>query len=116
MLFVNGLFLESVLANFLLRKPLVQKIVGDWAWERACNKGWIVENFEDFQQARYALKVKMLKALRTFWVRRADKIIVPSRYLARWVASWNVPQQKLVVVYNSVEPNCSDLRRESLSC
>ena len=113
-LFVNGLFLESVLANFLLRKPLVQKIVGDWAWERACNKGWIVENFEDFQKARYALKVKMLKALRTFWVRRADKIIVPSRYLARWVASWNVPQQKLVVVYNSVEPN-SPISGESRS-
>ena len=34
-LFVNGLALEAVLANLYLRKPLVQKIVGDLAWERA---------------------------------------------------------------------------------
>jgi hypothetical protein len=31
-LFVNGLALESALANLWLRKPLVQKVVGDLAW------------------------------------------------------------------------------------
>ena len=38
-LYVNGLYLEAVIANYLLRKPMVQKIVGDWAWERSTNKG-----------------------------------------------------------------------------
>ena len=30
-LYVNGLYLEAVIANYFLRKPMVQKIVGDWA-------------------------------------------------------------------------------------
>ena len=48
-LYVNGLYLEAVIANYLLRKPMVQKIVGDWAWERSTNKRWIKDNFEEFQ-------------------------------------------------------------------
>ena len=36
-LFVNGLAMEAALANVVLRKPMVQKVVGDLAWERATN-------------------------------------------------------------------------------
>src|SRR5688572_8809030 len=48
-LFVNGLAAEAVLANFLLRRPMVQKVVGDMAWERATNRGWVMDGFESFQ-------------------------------------------------------------------
>src|SRR5438128_7375565 len=41
--FVNGLAIETVLANQWLGKPLVQKVVGDLAWERATNRGWITD-------------------------------------------------------------------------
>ncbi len=102
--FVNGLALESVLANFVLRKPLVMKVVGDLAWERATNWGWTADDFETFQKRRYGLRVELLKALRSWWTRRADRVIVPSRYLAGWVAGWGVPKDKLVVIYNAVEP------------
>jgi glycosyltransferase involved in cell wall biosynthesis len=103
-LFVNGLYMEAVLANFLLRKPLVQKVVADWAWERATNKGWVKDTFEEFQKARHRLKVEALKALRTFSTRRAARIIVPSCYLARWIAQWGVPEETIKVIYNAVEP------------
>jgi glycosyltransferase involved in cell wall biosynthesis len=103
-LFVNGLYLEAVLANFLLRKPLVQKVVGDLAWERAANWGWVKDHFEEFQKKRYHAKVEALKALKAWWHRQADKIIVPSNYLARWVAQWGVPEEKITVVYNAVGP------------
>ncbi|WP_448594996.1 glycosyltransferase family 4 protein [Thermoflexus hugenholtzii] len=102
--FVNGLALESVLANFVLRKPLVMKVVGDLAWERATGRGWTADDFETFQKRRYGLRVELLKALRSWWTRRADRVIVPSRYLAGWVAGWGVPKDKLVVIYNAVEP------------
>lgn len=102
-MFVNGLFPESVIANFFLRKPLVQKIVGDWAWERATNKGWVKENFEEFQQRARGLKLRLLKALRSFCTRRASAVIVPSRYLGRAVAGWGVPESKTVVIYNAVD-------------
>jgi glycosyltransferase involved in cell wall biosynthesis len=103
-LYVNGLYIEAVVANFFLRKPLVQKIVGDWAWERATNKGWVTDNFEEFQKSVHGLKVEMLKGLRRFCACRADTVIVPSRYLVRAVANWGVSEKKIAVIYNSVEP------------
>ena len=102
-LFANGLFLETILANIVLRKPLVQKVVGDWAWERATSWGLVKDSFEDFQKKRYSLRVEFLKALRAWWTRKADKVIVPSRYLARWVAQWGGPEEKIAVIYNAVE-------------
>jgi glycosyltransferase involved in cell wall biosynthesis len=104
-LYVNGLQLEAIAANFFLRKPLVQKIVGDWAWERATNKGWVTDTFEEFQNRRYGLKVELLKALRHFCAaRRSHAVIVPSQYLARAVANWGVSEKKIAVIYNSVSP------------
>ena len=102
-LYVNGLYLEAVIANYLLRKPMVQKIVGDWAWERATNKKWVKDNFEEFQKRKYGVKVELLKALRNFCVRRADTLIAPSDFLARAVAKWGVAESKIFVVYNAVE-------------
>jgi glycosyltransferase involved in cell wall biosynthesis len=102
-LYVNGLYLEAVIANFLLRKPMVQKIVGDWAWERATNKKWVKDNFEKFQKRKYGLKIELLRALRNFCVRRADTLIAPSDYLARVITTWGVSASKIFIVYNAVE-------------
>jgi glycosyltransferase involved in cell wall biosynthesis len=102
-LYVNGLYLEAVIANFLLRKPMVQKIVGDSAWERSTNKGWVKDNFDDFQTRKHGLKVELLKALRRFYARRAHKMIVASRYFARCVIGWGVPEEKITVISNAVE-------------
>jgi glycosyltransferase involved in cell wall biosynthesis len=102
-LYVNGLYLEAVIANFILRKPMMQKIVGDWAWERAMNKGWVDDSFEEFQRRKYGLKLEFLKTLRTFCARRADTVIVPSQYLASAVTHWGVSETKTSVIYNAVE-------------
>ena len=103
-LLVNGLYPEAVIANSLLRKPMVQKLVGDWAWERATIKGWVGDSFEEFQRRKYDLKVEVLKRVRNFFVRYADVLIVPSRYLAHWINSWGTATKKITVVYNAVEP------------
>lgn len=103
-LFVNGLAMEAALANFVLRKCLVMKVVGDLAWERATARGWTHDGFEEFQQKRHGLRVEVLKRLRAWWTGRTDRVIVPSRYLARWVAGWGAPEEKIVVIYNAVEP------------
>ncbi len=105
-LFVNGVALEAALANIALGKPLVLKVVGDLAWERATEQGWSDETFEAFQTARHGPKIAILKALRAWWTRRAHRIIVPSRYLARWVSKWGVPEDRITVIYNVVtRPN-----------
>jgi glycosyltransferase involved in cell wall biosynthesis len=102
-LFVNGLAIEAVLTNLWLGKPMVQKVVGDLAWERATNRKWVQDGFEEFQKQRYGFKVEGLKALRAWWTRRASRVIVPSRYLAGWVMQWGVPEEKMAVIYNAVE-------------
>jgi glycosyltransferase involved in cell wall biosynthesis len=103
-LFVNGLALEAVLANVWLRKPLVQKVVGDLAWEQATNRGWVADDFETFQQRRHDRKVEILKCLRSWWTQQAGRVIVPSQYLANWVASWGIPEERITAVYNAIEP------------
>jgi glycosyltransferase involved in cell wall biosynthesis len=109
-LFVNGLVMEAALANLVLRKPMVQKVVGDFAWERATNRGWVNDSFEEFQTRRCSLKVQALKALRTWWTRRATTVIAPSRYLAGWISGWGIPKDNIVVIYNALEP-CNGFRR-----
>ncbi len=116
-LFVNGLAMEAVMANYFLRRPMVLKVVGDFAWERAKGRGWVEEQFEEFQKKRYRLKVEMLRMLRNWWTRRADKVIVPSQYLAQWISGWGISKENLAVIHNAVEtvgeirPGQSHIRR-----
>ncbi len=98
----NGVLLEATVASFLARKSMVQKIVGDPTWERARNRGWTTDDFETFQSGYYGLRIEALKKLTAFVAGRAEKIIVPSRYLSGWVRTWGIPQSKIVVIYNSV--------------
>ena len=101
--FVHGLYLEAAIANLLLRKPLVQKWVGDWAWEHALQQRWAASSFEEFQNGWSGWRAQCFKALRNFCARRADALIVPSRYLARAVAAWGVAAEKITPIYNAVD-------------
>jgi len=108
-LYVNGLVTESVLANYALRKPIVAKVVGDLAWERSRDKGWIRDDIERFQTGRYPLKVELMRWRRNSSYARMDTIIVPSGYLKEMVLKyWGLPAGRLQVVYNSFEPPASD--------
>ena len=109
LLFANGLHMEAIVASKILRRPIVLKVVGDVAWERATSRGWVNEGFEEFQSRRYGLVIELLKGSRSWWTRQARKVIVPSQYLGRWVASWGVPWERIAVVYNAVDAP-SDLK------
>ncbi|MCP4715315.1 MAG: glycosyltransferase family 4 protein, partial [Deltaproteobacteria bacterium] len=102
-LFVNGLALESVLANLLLNKRLVQKVVGDVAWERARTFGRSDETIDAFQTTRGSLRVQLLKQLRSFWVRQSHTVFAPSRYLQNIILGWGLDERKVRVIYNAVE-------------
>ena len=102
-IYANGIYFETAIANKFLRKPLVMKIVGDEAWERSVRKGWTKDNFEDFQQRCQSWQAELLKRHRSWIVRQADKVIVPSQYLANWVVKWGVPPERIAVIYNAVE-------------
>jgi glycosyltransferase involved in cell wall biosynthesis len=103
LLFVHGLYLEAAIANLLLRKPLVQKWVGDWAWEHALYQGWVASSFEKFQNEWSGWRAQIFKTLRNFCARRADTLITPSRHLARTVEAWGVAPEKITPIFNAVD-------------
>lgn len=103
LLFVNGLALEAAIANKFLKKTMIQKIVGDIAWERSSNKGWVTDTFDEFQAKRYNLALETLKKLRSWSSQQANQIIVPSQYLAKIVENWGILPEKITVIYNALE-------------
>ncbi|MBO9310225.1 MAG: glycosyltransferase family 4 protein [Chloroflexi bacterium] len=90
-------------------KPLVLKIVGDYAWERALHRRWIAPDtdLDAFQKRLDLPHVEWFKARRAREAREADKIIVPSEHLRRLVIGWRVPPERVQVIYNALEPNLS---------
>jgi glycosyltransferase involved in cell wall biosynthesis len=94
----NGLHLESA---FQAKIPLVQKIVGDWAWERARNRGWTEVGIDAFQQAPVGARTRALRLLRGAVTRRARGVIVPSQHLAKLVRGWGVDASRITVVPNA---------------
>ena len=106
LLYVNDYGLPPTAANLLLRKPLVLKIVGDFAWEYAVRRDLVARELriDDFQRQRFSPPVERLRMMQTWYARRADLIITPSRYLADLVVGWGVAREKLRVIYNAPTP------------
>jgi glycosyltransferase involved in cell wall biosynthesis len=102
--FANGLYPETVLANAALRKPLLFKVVGDWVWERAVNRGWTRESFAQFQRTSHRGRMGVLVRLRDACLRRAAVVVTPSRYLAGVLTDWGVPERRVRLIPNAVEP------------
>lgn len=86
-------------------RPRVGKIVGDKAWERAINKGWIspTTDIDVFQQQRQPPLAEAEKWRRARDARQFDRVIVPSLYLERMVVGWGVNADRVSVVYNAFQ-------------
>ena len=106
-LFVHGLGAESALAAFFAGCPSVYKIVGDYAWERAVGRGWFTGTIDAYQTLAKPPVLRLSDWIRSFPLRLAGRIIVPSRYLQRIVSGWRVGSEKIQVVYNAT-PSVSD--------
>jgi glycosyltransferase involved in cell wall biosynthesis len=108
-MYVNGLLMESVPTTLLFRRPAVAKVVGDIAWERARDKGWTGDEFEEFQSRHYGWGVELRRKLRNWALRQMKAVIVPSAYLKRIVTGWGLPEDRIQVIYNAYEPAVGDL-------
>ena len=103
LIYINGLDLAAAAACAWLHKQGVVKVVGDGAWEFAHNRGWTKLDLEDFQKAR-SVRFWLLRRMRHAAARQARAVIVPSRYQAGIVANWDVPAERIHVVYNAIRP------------
>ncbi|MDX9893223.1 MAG: glycosyltransferase family 4 protein [Patescibacteria group bacterium] len=88
-----------------LKKKLVIKVVGDYAWESARNSGQTKLSIDDFQTKEFAGKIGLLQKTERLVCQAADKVITPSQYLKHIVKAWGVAENKIEVVYNSFEIN-----------
>lgn len=102
-LYVNGLLIETAIVNWFVRKPMVAKVVGDIAWERARDKAWISDQFEEFQRQRYGWRIELRRTLRNWALRQARAVIIPSAYLQRIVIGWGIDERRTHVIYNALE-------------
>ena len=102
LLYANGLNVEAHCAGMALRLPVIHKIVGDLAWERARNRGWFDGTLDDYQTARKRPRLRLLDARRTIPLQYAAGIITPSVYLRDVIAGWGVSPSAIHVVHNAL--------------
>ncbi len=94
--------LPAAFANIFLRKFLVLKVVGDYAWEQAQGKYGITDGLDIFQNKKYFWPVEFLRFVSRRVARAADFVITPSKYLAGIAGLWGVEKLKIKVIYNAV--------------
>ena len=87
----------------LLRKRLVVKVVGDYAWESARNSNQTGLSIDEFQSKIFGGKIGMLQKMERQVCQQADAVITPSEYLKKIVSGWGVEESKIKVVYNSFD-------------
>ena len=101
-IFVNGLFIESAIATFFSKKPLIAKVVGDPVWERYQNKSAHGVSISNFNANLHGLSIRLQRKLFTWTLNRFDVVTCPSQGLARMMLGWGIKPQ-IVVIENGVQ-------------
>lgn len=97
--------LPALIVAALRGRRLIMRVAGDFAWERAQVAFGYAEPLEHFQKdLTVPPSVFLLRILQRFVYRRADRVIVPSRYLAGIARGWGVPDARIRVIGNGVHP------------
>ena len=112
LIFVNGLGIESAVANLLLRKRIIRKIVGDPVWERAYNQEKTVETFDNFQDNKHGLMIEIQKLSRNWSINSAELIITPSDNLKTFVTGIGF-ENKIIKINNGVNITSNENQHSS---
>ena len=83
----TGMIGRSSLGSRIAGVPLVQRLAGDPAYERALRRGLTSAPLDRFQEETGA-QISVLRRVRDRALRRAARIVVPSRAFAEIVAGW----------------------------
>jgi len=95
--------LPSVLACKARGKEYILKIVGDYAWEQGRQRFGVKDLLGDFQNKKYCWQVELMRQVQRIVARKARIIITPSQYLKNIVKQWNIDDEKIKVIYNSIK-------------
>jgi glycosyltransferase involved in cell wall biosynthesis len=95
--------LVGLILKKICKKPLVTRFVGDSAWEIASAKGIIVDDIMIFQEKKYGWSVELRKKIRKKILLNSDQVIVVSGFLKSLAQKIGLPENKIKVIYNSVD-------------
>ena len=95
--------LPATVGAWFARRPLVMKMVGDYAWEMAQQSGEPTL-LDEFLTRRHRGVIRFYEWAERWTSRRARLVIVPSRYLKTVVEKWGIKPERIQVVINAIEP------------
>jgi glycosyltransferase involved in cell wall biosynthesis len=96
---LTGLAIKKILG-----KKVVNRFVGDSAWEKAAlQKSIGQDDVLIFQDKKYSKKIERWKERRKKILINSDKVIVVSNFLKKVALKIGVPEEKIEVIYNSVD-------------
>ena len=89
---------RSAVGALLARLPLVVKMVADPAYERARRQGLFAGSLMEFQHAAGGPRVRLLRRVRDFALRRARHVVCPSAFLKQLAEGWGLPPERVTVL------------------
>lgn len=94
--------LPALYAAKKLKKPLIVKIVGDYAWEQGQQRFGVTQSLDEFVKTKQvSFQVSILRKIQTYVAEAAVRVIVPSAYLKGIVETWGITSEKISVIYNA---------------
>lgn len=100
----------AALVATIMRKKLIVRVPGDYAWEQGSQRFGVKDSLDEFQKKSYGLRIGFLRFLQRFTVNRATRIIAPSEYLGRIVQGWT--ENHISVIYNGINTAKTKAERE----
>jgi len=104
----------AAVAAFLLRKPLWVRVPGHHEWEQAVQRFGVTATLDEYlKQASSSFLLRLMRFCMKAVLSGAEQIIVPSRYLKGVVMKMGNPEQKIAVIYSSVNvPHVTKSKQE----
>jgi glycosyltransferase involved in cell wall biosynthesis len=90
---------RTAVGTAIARTPLVIKLSGDIAYERALRRGAYSGTLEGFQQAA-GVRLSLMRGTRTAALRRAKHVVCPSEFLRTLAIEWGLPPEHVSVLPN----------------
>lgn len=113
LIFANTLTFESSIGAILSRRPVVHKVVADYAWEKLCELNLYDDSFEQYQKVKKNLTFCLFEYYFKYPLNFSSKIITPSNYLKNSISKWN-KNLDIETIHNSFEFN-SELNKKHIN-
>lgn len=104
LIFANTLTFEASMAAIISKKPIVHKVVADYAWEKLCELNLYHDTFEQYQKVKKTFTYCFFEYYFKFPLNFSTKIITPSNYLKNFITKWN-KKLDIETIHNSFEFN-----------